>query len=575
MDVELYVYDLSKGLARMYSLPLTGTQIDAIYHTSLVVSGVEYYFGHGIQTAAPGSTHHGEPIEKVHLGATELPVDVISEYVQSLNEIYSPESYDLFLHNCNNFTQDLAMFLVGKSIPEHIRNLPQKFLETPFGQMMKPQIEMALRGVTQAPGPAAPQAAVPRPLEGSVRIVTNTAQLDEHMASASESCAVIFFTSATCPPCKIVYPTYDELAEEAGNKAVLIKVDLSAAYDVATRYNVRATPTFMTFLKGTKMDEWSGANPAQLRGNVRMLIDMAHPTHPHRKLDLPSLQRPISNYVAYKKVPPLEKLVLKLHPHNDNPHLRSMIDFLTRRHAATAQADVPVPSDLPSFATYLQETLAALAPETRFALVDLARLLLLDPRVAGYLAEEPNQTTLLSILSFASPDAASPCPYNFRITALQLVCNLFNTPLYRDQLVAPHSPLHKPVLTLLTNSLLDEHANLRVVAASLAYNLAAVNHNARFDGLLDPLTEEEQVELTASGVEALTQEGESAEALRGLLFTIGLLVYEAPVEGGVVDLCRAMGVGEVVTGERVKSVVKEKKDGVLIKEVGSLLGSLG
>lgn len=84
-----------------YSMPLTGTQIDAIYHTSLILNGVEYYYGQGIQTAVPGSTHHGQPMEKLHLGQTELPLDVIEEYIQSMAEIYTPEvraCVSCFLH---------------------------------------------------------------------------------------------------------------------------------------------------------------------------------------------------------------------------------------------------------------------------------------------------------------------------------------------------------------------------------------------------------------------------------------------------------------------------------------------
>lgn len=72
-------------------MPLTGTQIDAIYHTSIVVNGVEYYYGQGIQTAAPGSTHHGQPMERLHLGKTELPNEVIEEWLGSLRAIYTPE----------------------------------------------------------------------------------------------------------------------------------------------------------------------------------------------------------------------------------------------------------------------------------------------------------------------------------------------------------------------------------------------------------------------------------------------------------------------------------------------------
>ncbi|RAH65730.1 bifunctional C97 family peptidase/thioredoxin family protein [Aspergillus aculeatinus CBS 121060] len=601
MDVELYVYDLSKGLARLYSMPLTGTQIDAIYHTSLVLNGVEYYYGQGIQTAVPGSTHHGQPMEKLHLGQTELPLDVIEEYIQSMAEIYTPESYDLFLHNCNNFTQDLAMFLLGKGIPEHIQNLPQTFLSTPFGQMMKPQIEMALRGVTQGTGtdgaqapsasrPAAAAAAAaaatpaqqpssPPVTQGVVRMASSLAQLEQHLTAASQSCAVIFFTSATCPPCRMVYPTYDELAEEAGDRAILIKVDISTAMDVSTKYRVRATPTFMTFLKGQKVDEWSGANPAQLRGNVRLLLEMATPTHRHRQLHLPSFQRHLPNYVTYKKIPPLDKLRQKLHPRTDDSTLTSILDFIQRRFIATSPdsagaADVALPTSLPTFGPYLQTTLGTLTPENQFALVDLVRLLFLDPRVSGWFAaEDPHHELLRTLLSSANTSAATT-PYPLRITLCQLACNLFTSPLYPDHFLSLSSQTNVPqilplLLNLTTTSLLDPHPNLRIVAASFAYNLAAHNHNARFAGQPDPLPTEMQVELVASLVEALDRETQSREAVHGLLFALGLLVYEAPEDGEVVDLCKAMGVREMIAAKR--RIVELRGEEALMREVGEVL----
>lgn len=72
-------------------MPLAGVQIDAIYHTSLVFGGVEYYFGSGIGRAVPGSTHHGRPMEIQPMGRTELPAEVIEEYIQSMEQIYTPE----------------------------------------------------------------------------------------------------------------------------------------------------------------------------------------------------------------------------------------------------------------------------------------------------------------------------------------------------------------------------------------------------------------------------------------------------------------------------------------------------
>ena len=65
--------------------------IEAIYHTSIVLNRTEYYFGQGIQTATPGTTHHGQPMEVIRLGKTELPLDVVEEYIFSLQEVYSPE----------------------------------------------------------------------------------------------------------------------------------------------------------------------------------------------------------------------------------------------------------------------------------------------------------------------------------------------------------------------------------------------------------------------------------------------------------------------------------------------------
>ena len=68
-----------------------GTQIDAVYHTSIVLDGIEYYFGQGVQTCRAGATHHGRPMEVVKLGQTALPIEIILEYLESLKEIYTAE----------------------------------------------------------------------------------------------------------------------------------------------------------------------------------------------------------------------------------------------------------------------------------------------------------------------------------------------------------------------------------------------------------------------------------------------------------------------------------------------------
>jgi len=120
MDVSLYVYDLSKvcllpksleistdiypkGLAKQLSPSLLGIQIDAVFHTSLVFGGIEYFFGAGVQTAYPGGTHHGKPMEVVNMGQTHLPLEVILEYLDSLKEIYTQEVRQPVKRHCSCF----------------------------------------------------------------------------------------------------------------------------------------------------------------------------------------------------------------------------------------------------------------------------------------------------------------------------------------------------------------------------------------------------------------------------------------------------------------------------------------
>lgn len=71
---------------------LLGVQIDAVYHTALVFGGVEYLFGAGVQTVYPGSSHYGKPMEIISMGRTEVPMELILEYLDSLKKVYTAEA---------------------------------------------------------------------------------------------------------------------------------------------------------------------------------------------------------------------------------------------------------------------------------------------------------------------------------------------------------------------------------------------------------------------------------------------------------------------------------------------------
>jgi hypothetical protein len=52
-SVTLLLYDISNGMARQFSPMMVGRLVEAIYHSSVVVHGVEYYFGGGICRGIP------------------------------------------------------------------------------------------------------------------------------------------------------------------------------------------------------------------------------------------------------------------------------------------------------------------------------------------------------------------------------------------------------------------------------------------------------------------------------------------------------------------------------------------
>ena len=59
--VVLNVYDLSMGMASMFSQQFLGKYIEAIWHTGIVVYGREFFFGGGICVGSPGRTPYGSP----------------------------------------------------------------------------------------------------------------------------------------------------------------------------------------------------------------------------------------------------------------------------------------------------------------------------------------------------------------------------------------------------------------------------------------------------------------------------------------------------------------------------------
>ena len=486
------------------------------------------------------------------------------------------------------------MFLVGKGIPDHISSLPQTVLNTPFGQMLKPQLDQTMRTVTQAPVPSQQQVD-PRKamkasaqiqtsgsrratgttnanngtstpiLEGRVHDVTSSSEISQLLSSASQTCAIVFFTSSTCAPCKLVYSPYGELAAEAGPKAIFVKVDINQAYEVAQRFDIRATPAFISFLKGKKQEQWSGADEAQLRGNVKLLLEAAFPPHPHAKLNVPNLERVSLAPVIYGKTPPLDKLIAKMGDAGRDQSVAALRSFIQQRDKDGAK-EAPLPN-LPEFVAFLNATISKVPPEIMFAAVDLSRTSMVDPRVSGFFSED-GQKTIEKLMQHVT--ALQNCPYNLRLVTIQLICNLFTSSLWSKE-ISSDPKKSSLMVQLITVSLLDDkHPSLRVAAASLAFNIAAANYRIRREEGRDILPEGDQVELAASLLETLSVEEESKDVVKALALAIGLLAFFAPLDGELLDMCKAMDAAATVQNKEALSGGDN-----LVKEIGKELFNRG
>jgi len=143
--VKLYIYDLSQGMATQLA-PMLGFPIEGIWHTALVVHGFEWYFGGGggIVHSLPGTTELREPLRIIELGATDLNLPQLQDYLSTLGrERFRGDRYHLFENNCNNFSDVVARHLTGKGIPGYILELPEMVKNSPIAQLIAPIIEQA------------------------------------------------------------------------------------------------------------------------------------------------------------------------------------------------------------------------------------------------------------------------------------------------------------------------------------------------------------------------------------------------------------------------------------------------
>ena len=110
-----------------------------------------------------------------------------------------------------------------------------------------------------------------------------------HSLLSTHRAVIAMFTSATCPPCRMIEPVFEDLARSKKNGQIaFVKVNSGVGMGsmVACEYGVTATPTFGFFLVGKKArDMWLGHGLDWLMSAVGRAHPQAH-YQVHRTIDI-------------------------------------------------------------------------------------------------------------------------------------------------------------------------------------------------------------------------------------------------------------------------------------------------
>mmetsp|Transcript_20720 Transcript_20720/g.49198 ORF Transcript_20720/g.49198 Transcript_20720/m.49198 type:complete len:684 (+) Transcript_20720:99-2150(+) len=83
---------------------------------------------------------------------------------------------------------------------------------------------------------------------------------------------IVDFYSDGCGPCRMMAPIFKQVAKEYVDRAVFVKVDTNAQYELSSKYQIRSLPTFMVMIGGSKWQEQKGGIG---EGGLKQLTEQA------------------------------------------------------------------------------------------------------------------------------------------------------------------------------------------------------------------------------------------------------------------------------------------------------------
>ncbi|OEH76430.1 hypothetical protein cyc_05486 [Cyclospora cayetanensis] len=157
--VSLRVFDLSRGKVEIYGSLFLNDRKKGIWHTSVCVFSKEYFYMSTICVCLKGFGWPGEELltDEIQMGCTDATEEELEAYLHLQHGLFTPDRYDVFVHNCNHFSQSVLRFL-------DIATLPDRVLDTVLGKIVRPFVDASVNKLKAE----LRRTAAPSELEGEV-----------------------------------------------------------------------------------------------------------------------------------------------------------------------------------------------------------------------------------------------------------------------------------------------------------------------------------------------------------------------------------------------------------------------